>query len=376
MSAHAPIAPSALQQLVQCPGSLKLKQSAPAEQLLPDEQDAAEEGIAAHWALAEMFAGRSPLAGEAAPNGVRLTDEMLDAVEVGHAGALRFLGAVAPTVEQPVRIPRIHPECWGTPDVRAWLSPTHLFVGDYKHGFGVVEAFENWQLLAYAVGAISEAGAHDLDVTVTAAILQPRAQHRDGPVRVWRFRAAEVRAQVNVAAAAAAQALGPAPEVRVGASCRHCRARPVCPALMRAAGNAADLADQALPVVLTPAALGVELRHAQRALKLLQARADALEQQALATMRGGRDVPHFRVEHAAGRERWKKPDAEVVALGKMLGLDFAKPQEAVTPAQAAKRGLPDALRAAFAERQTGAATLVPDDGTQARKVFAAPVNFS
>lgn len=130
-----------------------------------------------------------------------------------------------------------------------------------------------------------------------------------------------------------------------------------------------QLAYQALPQVLTPNAVGVELRYAQAALKLLKARVDALEQQALATLRSGKDVPHFRVEHAEGRERWKKTDAEIIALGKMLGFDFAKPQEAITPRQAGLRGLPDVLRASFAERNAGAAELVPDDGSKARRVF-------
>lgn len=374
-NSHAPISPSGLHVLVQCPGSLKLRRQSPPEALLPEEAedggDAAAEGVAAHWGLAQTLLGKQVDLGMEAPNGVRLTDEMLDAVDLAHSAILQHAGDAALAVESPVAIPRIHAECWGTPDVRWWRADKHLFVFDFKFGHEPVEVFENWQLLAYAAGAWEQAGLHDLDVTVTAGVIQPRAQHREGPLRTWTFRASAVRALLNIVSGAAHEALGPDPKLRVGPACKHCRARPVCPAIAQAAGNASDLAHQALPHALTPEAVGVELRHAQRALLLLKARAAALEEQALALARSGKNVPNFTVEHAPGRERWEVSDNEVIALGQMLGLDLAKPAEALTPLQASKRGLPDALRQKFARRQTGAAELVPDDGSNARRIFGA-----
>ncbi len=54
---------------------------------------------------------------------------------------------------------------------------------DFKHGAGVlVNVEDNPQLLCYAVAALKHFDA-DGDVTVRLTIVQPRAHHRDGPIR-------------------------------------------------------------------------------------------------------------------------------------------------------------------------------------------------
>lgn len=66
-----------------------------------------------------------------------------------------------------------------------------LEVVDLKHGMGVVEVIGNVQLRTYALGALL---AHqDLDVdTVTATVVQPRAQHKDGRIRSETFHVADL----------------------------------------------------------------------------------------------------------------------------------------------------------------------------------------
>lgn len=120
---------------------------------------------------------------------------------------------------------------------------------------------------------------------------------------------------------------------------------------------------------MTPAAVSLELLFSTQAMRLLKARVEALQEQGIAMARGGKALPHHKVVHGEGRTKWSKPDAEVIALGQMLGINFAKPQEAITPLQARAKGLPDPLFTAFCTRSTGAAELAEDDGSEYRRVF-------
>ena len=373
MSAHAVISPSGIYQLVACPGSLRMQQPYPETQ---ESKDEAMEGEAAHWVLSEELLGRG-MAGptDRAPNGWAIDAEMVEAVElaadwVDEQLAAQGLTREALAVETPVAIRRVHELCWGTPDIRWWAPGKHLFVPDFKYGYDPVEVFENYQLVAYAAGAIEQAGLHDLEVKVTLAIIQPRAQHRDGPIRTWTVNASELRALVNLMAMAANEALSENPRTyATPEGCKHCRARWACPTNAKAAGRAMDYAGTAIPSELTPEGLSVELRYAERQLKLLEARTKGLKAQGEAMARNGKRLPHHMMAQGLSRLQWRKPDAEVLVMGQMLGVDLAKPPEAVTPNQARDRGLSENWVNQLAEKRPGAMQLVPDDGSTWRKVF-------
>jgi hypothetical protein len=107
---------------------------------------------------------------------------------------------------------------------------------------------------------------------------------------------------------------------------------------------------------------------------LLDARVSGIEAQAVAAVKRGALVPFWMMESVPGRLAWNKPEAEVFALGDMLGLDLRKAPEAITPTQAkaaAKAAkVPGEVFDAFTARPTGAAKLVPDDGSKARLTFS------
>ena len=86
-------------------------------------------------------------------------------------------------------------------------------------------------------------------------------------------------------------------------------------------------------------------------------------------MRRGMRVPHWTLSPGQSREKWVKGDAEVILLGKMLGIDLAKPVEAITPAQAKAKGATAEVIAAYSFRPPAALKLTLDDGADARKVF-------
>ena len=155
MTQHAIIAPSSLDRIVACPGSVYLSSLMPAQPERPE----ATEGDAAHWVAMRIALGEVVKKGETAPNGVLVDSEMIEGGET-YADALDYLPGIA---EKTVTITAIHhSQCFGTPDFFQYAPNTHtLRVTDYKYGFRYVEVYENWQLMAYASGVMEFLGLSD-----------------------------------------------------------------------------------------------------------------------------------------------------------------------------------------------------------------------
>ena len=371
---HAIIAPSSLDRTVHCPGWLKNATAVPP--LLEGEE--AAEGEAAHWVALQMALaatpgnGELPAVGSKAPNGVEVTDEMID----GGFIYIEALEGLPGKMEERIDIPRIHPTaCWGTPDRFTYTPNTRtLRVFDYKYGFEYVEVFENWQLVAYAVGILDKLGLHDhLDhIILELVIVQPRLPHRDGPIRMWTVAASKVRAMVNIAFNAAHEALGDNPSTHTGPHCLHCPARVSCVTLQKATANIMEFSGHADPMLQTPGDIGRELRLIMAARARLKARQTGLEAQAEALLRAGKMVPFFMIEPAQSRLTWHDDvqPAEVEALAQMFGKSALRPPALKTPTQVIKGKILDsAVVNAYASRPTGAMKMVPDSTTTAAKVF-------
>lgn len=370
--------PSAAGVWVHCHGSVALAALYP-----QDDSPAAREGTAAHWAATEPLQGRRVNAGDVAPNGVIVTDEMIECAEL-YVDTVRALIGEEMHVEETLPAPTIHPENGGTADTWGFAPPSPvplLHVIDYKFGHGYVDAFENWQGINYTAAILDALGPHstaERDGRVRITIVQPRNYHRDGPVRSWEVPISELRAYINTLAAAAHAARpltpgGPLPGLKTGTHCRNCEARHACPALQASAMYVADYVGKAVPFDLTPMQTGGELRQLQHAAKLLDARISGLEDEALAKIRRGEPVPYFAAKQSEGRERFipsKVP--EVLMLGAMLGLPLAKPAEAITPLQARKLGIDEAVITPYCERPKGEIKLIPQDTTDTRRIFGAP----
>lgn len=377
MTAHAFLAPSSAHRWVRCALAPTLERAFPSP-----ETEKSREGTAAHWAVEQTIAGVPPALGDVAPNGVAVTEEMLDGAEMLVADVEARLGAEwrgRVQVEKRVQIPRVHPaHNWGTPDLRAWLQVNGrwvLYLWDYKFGHRVVDAFENWQLIDYAAGCFDEMcvnGAQDQTVAVEIVVVQPRVYHREGPVRSWRVAGSDLRPYVNRLRMAAEAATGVNPRATPGAEqCRDCSGRIRCEANQRAVYDEVPRAYDPQPIDLSPNELGRELRTLRQAQALLSARVAGLEEEAMALIRAGKPVAFFALQHGQGRKTWAKPVAEVLTLGTLAGVNFAKPPEPVTPTQAAKLAPQLApVIELYSERKPGEAKLVEDDGSLARKIFS------
>lgn len=373
MTAHAPRPPSSAWIWSKCTAQpYMLHMIEP----IPQDDTASREGGAAHWAGAELIAGRQVGHGQITPDGTVLAEDMIESAEMWseHVRGILERATTRATpdthgVEQLVRADgAISPEVYGTPDF--WLHDVNagiLHVSDLKHGHGVVEVFENWQLICYAILICASRGI-TAGTRVSMTVVQPRAYHREGPVRNWTVTVADLVPFAAVLRAAAAAA---DPACVVGSHCKHCEARHGCTAYQQDAYRIAEMTQRPIPHELSPTALGLELTMLTDAAARLKARISGLEAQGEHLARNGSPVPGWTFEAGKTDLKWIAPREQVVMLGQLVGRDLSKPADVITPTQAIKAGLPAELVAKYAERPKGALKFVRADETLGRRVFTA-----
>jgi hypothetical protein len=363
---HAIIAPSILDRIVGCNGSVALCAQIPAE---PETDDEAE-GHAAHWVALTMAMqmGQPVPLGSKAPNGVEVDQEMIDGGRIYTEALEGFPG----TGEQTIRIARIHAEhCYGTPDFYQYSDVRRtLRIVEYKYGHKYVEVFRNWQMMSYASGVMDLLKLDDQQTILDFVLVQPRWYHRDGPIRRWTVEATAIRPYINDAATAAEAALSSHAVCKTGNHCEFCPARHRCGTLHAAVGNIVDFVGQRDLMSQSPDDVGRELRILHIAAKRLNARITGKETQALELMKQGKRVPFYKTDSTNPHVKWIKSVAEIEALGMIYGKKLIKDPEPITPRQAIMLGIDAAVIDGYSQRPHGSTKLVPDSTENASKVFA------
>lgn len=343
-----------------CGGSVALSAAS------PDYHDAledfaAEEGTAAHWVFEQMHRGHKVSAGDMSPNRVIVTGEMIECAEE--------LCSIVPQhapVEQHVDLTHVGLSQGGTRDA-GWHADGVAHVLDYKFGHKYVEEFENWQLLLYAADInFDYLGIH----TLALHIFQPRCYFAE-PHRVWTLTVEEYRTKYlpRFQAQVAKINAGIAPLVAEPSVCHLCPAAASCRALADAAYSAMDMTYQnSSPSLMSDTALSKELDALKRAGELLEARQVALEEQANHIIRGGGRVPGWERVQSQGRLAWTVPVETVEQFGAAFGVKTVEPKP-ITPTQALKAGLPQAVVDSAAARPPGKMKLTKINQQFARKVF-------
>lgn len=369
---HAYIAPSSAARTVACPGSVALCALFPEEPTI-----VSAEGDAAHWAGAEMIRGDVVAVGQVAANGVTLTDVLIDSATVYAEHVLSRHTTYDRLTETPIRSDALHPLNWGTPD-NVEFGPLTIYIDDFKNGHGYVDVYENWQLMNYAALKLADltlrySWDHIKQLTVVLTIIQPRCYHRGSPVRSWTVTVAQLQPYFEIMRKQFAIAALPNAPCIVNSECENCSGRHACEALSASGYKAADKGYSVVPLVLSPTAVGLELKMLKQAQKQLEARVTGLEAQAERAIRGGAHVPYFGIGHGDGRTVWGVTAPEVLALGEMLGASFAKP-DTITPLQAIavlkKIGVPANVIEAYSRRLSGPARLVEIEDNAAARVFS------
>lgn len=384
MEQHSKLSPSSAAQWVACPGSVQMQERFPED---GDSQDSLD-GKAAHDLAAVALEYRNEGDGinanmidqindfyQPSPSikTVPVTDEILVAVRF-YVETVRSVIRSAPMravinllIERRVNIPIIHHECFGTPDA-VWYDESRqiLHIWDLKFGWGIVEAFRNWQMLCYALGFLDFPF-----VQVHIHIVQPRAPHLDGRARTWVLSRDELLKLYSPQLQSAAfRAMIPDAALQTGDHCRNCDALHACVPAQQSCLNALEVAGRASSPMIPPEQLGYELMILTRAYEIIKHRKKAVESTALALDRKGTPIPGWTREHNIGKLEWNPgKDEEVRAAAEMFGINVDKPPALLTPTQAITAGMPEDIIKMYSSKKPGSAKLVPTNLDKLALIF-------
>lgn len=374
--------PSQAWSWVNCHGQPKLLVDVPPIPEKDDRGEAAKEGTAAHEFAAQMAmtlkgVGVSPVLGDKSTTGVLLTHEMFMAIlEYFKHIADQMAGSYDQlTIEQKLSASDMFgPNLTGTPDLYAIDHKIkQLFMRDYKHGFGLVEVYENWQQIIYA-GMLSERFS-DSSYKYDLGIVQPRGFHPEGTIRTWLTNERELQPYWDRVKAALDDIYGSdkPPQLVAGPWCKRCPARLGCKTNAKATGEGLDYGDRAHPVNMSDEEKSIQWLQIRDVLKTLQSRMDALEVELIESYSEKRQqLAYVDIRGSTGRKRWKT-DVDVdtiINLGKMSGKDLAQPVKTVTPTQAINMGVPELIVNQMSEQPDTGWKLKPADTSFAQRVFS------
>jgi hypothetical protein len=286
-----------------------------------------------------------------------VTDEMAEAVQV-------YLDFIETTIqdgddiriEQKVSLDKLDPPrpMFGTADCVIYRrQERHLFVMDYKHGVGVaVEAEGNPQLRYYALGALLSLDDDEPCDKITAVIIQPRAQHTDGPIRSETIESGDLIDFAADLVDGVKKTLQPDAPLVAGRHCRFCKAAPLCPAKRDQALELAQLEfgdDGLLPNRVDPRQMSIE--QVSNYLKVADQIEDwlrSLRAHVLSALESGQSVPGWKLVNKRATRVWaNKEKAEAWASEFGLADEEVYDRKLRSPAQiekiVGKKNLPEDL---------------------------------
>lgn len=324
-AAHSRFGPSSADQWIACPGSIQEMERVPAEARNTSNRWA-EQGSAAH-ALAEVcvvndvspgvyrgqWINRHGVLAGGALDGTffEVDDDMVEGVELYRQTIKQYRARLStPTppevyVEQRVYFLPGRPDVFGTSDCIMVQPFKRLVTFDFKYGLGLVEVEGNDQLRLYAAGALNWLGDDGFVEDVEVVVVQPRAEHEDGPVRSSVMTVEEVRGLAAVARGAVEAAEGPNPPLVSGPHCKWCKARGVCRKLKAEADEMVG-ADWSGELAKAPAQMtGEELAEALEKWNRLKALGSAIQEVALQYTLGGGTLPGWKLVRGKKHRTWK-----------------------------------------------------------------------
>lgn len=343
-----------------------------------EETEESREGDAAHWLLCQMLRKIPVPADAVADNGVPIDDEMREAAAL----LVDWAFAVMETwkgndflFENERHVSAhtlVHPDNDGTPDLVLinWTQRV-VHIGDFKYGHGFVDVFGNWQLIDYAACVIESHEINDWrDWDFQFTICQPRNYHKDGPLRGWRYSGVELAGRIEALYHAARAAVDPDAPVKTGDHCKHCTAQWDCTVNQQRGGHLVDLVGAQGSASMDPAALGLEGRQLDQAIRYLTDRKKAIDVKIGELLDCGFRVPYHAVEFGKSREVWDKAKQEEAAgIVEMFGVPVAKGVALPTPRECIKKGVDAAVIKPYVTTNAPAKKIVQVADTTAAKVF-------
>jgi len=255
----------------------------------------------------------------------------------------------------------------GTTDFFSWGPDNTLTIADFKYGHGWVEVRMNWQLITYAVLMWLKYGNGTMPLKVRLIVVQPRANHPDGPIRSWEFDGELLRNYRNQIQNQITKAVLEGASTCADKECRYCPSILDCHTNRAAIADAIDFAGSASASDISGSALAHELEMVKRAVELITHRHTALESYALEHVRGGGIIPGYRAAQAMSALQWDIKDP--IAAGNDINISLAKKPQAVTPTQALNSKLLTKEQVALmASRKLGAFKLKRENLTFAKEL--------
>lgn len=372
---HSILPPSSAKEWGACTGWL------PLNVVLPPEGDSEESrlGTAVHELAAIILASgmdtwsAEDWLGTPMSNGVPVDEEMFECAMTYVTDVLNMY-QLHPNgdlrIEQTIECKSINEYCFGTPDATLWDSERNvLFVWDYKHGFDPVDVYQNTQLVTYVSGLLDLYRPLDTDVTVVMRIVQPRAFHREGGIREWTVNASALRGPINLLANAAGKNVSGQGECQTGEHCKYCKARHTCEAAIKAGVSLFEVVSQPIPMEMSNAAMGVQYSLLKRAEAHIKSLLAGFEAQLMSKLTHGEIVEGWELKDSFGKRKWNLPDEDIIFTGDAMEIDLRTPVNAISPAQAEKKGVPKDVVAMFAHSPKTGVALVKSDMTAVMRKF-------
>lgn len=319
-----------------------------------------DEGNAVHWLAKQVAGGISPetLIGQSAPNGLFITDEMVENCR----DYFEFITSGNCKVELDTSYPGNGWEIHGRADC-VKCADGILTVADLKYGWRIVEPENNWTLISHAIAYCRK---HNIQpTTIVFRIFQPRPFHPQGTVREWTIDYAKLATLcgelINVLS-------HPSSTVCSGSQCYKCQCLSQCPAAQIAAMNAIDVAEIAFDSEIENDKLVWMLANLKRAQEIIKQSYDAYEDLALHRLKAGGRLKGYSMQQALGQTTWNDGiTSDVVKM--MSGVDV-RVDKIMTPAQAKKAGVPEELIKSMTHRPDNGFKLVAvDEKKLAEKMF-------
>ena len=350
---HSAISPSSAERWFNCPGSLREVAKCPPQP--PSEY--AQEGSRAHR-FAELALRGTPEIPES-PEMAEAIQVYLDVID---EDLIKYgLSRKDLLIEHKFILKNIHKDAYGTCDAVLPVFLTKAIVYDFKYGSGVaVDAEDNKQGLYYALGA-SQAGDYtDFEIV----IVQPRAIHKQGPIRRWSVTKAELDGFADELKRSIAAATEPTAPLHAGLWCKKtfCPAVVCCPAIRHDMERAAMVAfDEPVenklpkPESLTP----LMLRRLLDNIPLIDTFIKAVEAYALTMANKGEEVLGYKLVARKSNRKWKDEDAVVKKFGK--GVATKVITEVLSPSQLEAK-LKESMKLKEAKAAVEPLTFKPDTG--------------
>lgn len=319
--AHSKLGASSADRWINCPGSVRLSEKCPR----PPDSEYAAEGTFAHelceFVLKEKIT-REELEKITHFNKKEIPKEMRDHVflYVDHVRNLRKeIGPGADyLMEQKFHLKHIHEDLYGTSDFTIREEFGRLITIDFKYGAGIaVDVEENEQLLYYALGA-SHGGNYE---SIELHIVQPRADHYDGPIRIWKTTPQKLMEFSKMLKAAAIATQEEDAPLNDGDHCRWCNAKAICPKLMEKAIVTAqtDFKDTTLKLPGIETLTDEQILNVVNFQKQIENWFEAVKDFALLRMQNGEKIDGLKMVAKRAYRKWINEDNAQEQLLKSYG---------------------------------------------------------